>query len=350
MLKITHNLGKARTGIFKVNNKKIETPFFMPVATKAAPRHVLSEQLNTIGAKAIIANSLLLSLKPGNQLIKKHGGLHKFMNYKDIIFTDSGGFQVIRDFCQKITDKGIHFKSPFDGSHHLLTPKECMQNQNTIASDIAMVLDLMPLPNQNRSQVLYSLNKTYEWAKLCKQFHKNKKQLLFGICQGGFHKDLRKKSIQQITSLDFDGYALGGLAIGEPQKKTYDSMKTTSLLPENKLRYTMGIGHPDDIIQAVKQGIDCFDSVYPTQVARHNFMLTSKGILKITNKAFQNDKKPIDSNCNCFVCKNYSRAYIRYLTKINEPNAYILKSYHNLYYMQKFMERLREKIKKGKSL
>ena len=272
------------------------------------------------------------------------------MNYKDIIFTDSGGFQVIRDFCQKITDKGIHFKSPFDGSHHLLTPKECMQNQNTIASDIAMVLDLMPLPNQNRSQVLYSLNKTYEWAKLCKQFHKNKKQLLFGICQGGFHKDLRKKSIQQITSLDFDGYALGGLAIGEPQKKTYDSMKTTSLLPENKLRYTMGIGHPDDIIQAVKQGIDCFDSVYPTQVARHNFMLTSKGILKITNKAFQNDKKPIDSNCNCFVCKNYSRAYIRYLTKINEPNAYILKSYHNLYYMQKFMERLREKIKKGKSL
>jgi len=171
MLKITHNLGKARTGIFKVNNKKIETPFFMPVATKAAPRHVLSEQLNTIGAKAIIANSLLLSLKPGNQLIKKHGGLHKFMNYKDIIFTDSGGFQVIRDFCQKITDKGIHFKSPFDGSHHLLTPKECMQNQNTIASDIAMVLDLMPLPNQNRSQVLYSLNKTYEWAKLCKQFH-----------------------------------------------------------------------------------------------------------------------------------------------------------------------------------
>lgn len=352
MFKVSNQENQARSGEFKVINKAITTPFFMPVATKGAARHITSEELKQIGSKAIISNSLLLSLKPGREFINDFGGLHKFINYKDIIFTDSGGFQVIRDFCKQITKKSIHFKSPYDGKHHILTPKECMKNQVMIDSDVAMVLDHMPLADYTQEQINKSMETTFTWAKECKENHEElkseykSKQNLFGIVQGGTDEKLRKKSAEQITSIDFDGFALGGLAIGEAKPKMYKAFEIgLPLLPDNKLKYIMGLGHPADIIKAVEQGADCFDSIFPTQTARHNHILTENGFVKLLSSKYSTDKSPLDENCDCYVCKNYSKAFIRYMTKINEAVSYQLKSYHNLHFMQEFMEKIQTSIK-----
>lgn len=354
MLKQTNLDGLSRSGIFKVNNKEIRTPFFMPVATKGAVRHVICEDLPKMNAKAIICNSLLLSLKPGAGFIHEMGGLHSFMNHPGIIFTDSGGFQVIREFCKNISDKGIKFNSPYDGKSHNLTVKSCMENQILINSDVAMALDHMPLSSYTEKQVKESMERTFLWAKECKELHDrfkeehNSKQLLFGITQGGVNNELREKSINQLKSIDFDGFALGGLAIGEKKEDMYDTIKKNcSKLPENKIRYLMGVGHPRDIIECVKYGADCFDSVFPTQTARHNHILTKNGFIKLLNSEFTFDKGPLDSECDCFVCKNYSRAFIRYLTKVDEPVAYQLKSYHNLHWMQNFIKEIQNAIKEN---
>ncbi len=354
MLKIQEKQNKARTGEFKVRNKSITTPFFMPVATKAAVRHVVFEDVEKMGARAVISNSLLLSLRPGAEFIHKIGGIHEFMNHKNISFTDSGGFQVIRDFCQKISDKGIDFRSPFDGTKHQLTPQSCMKNQILIDSDVAMILDHMPLANYTQKQVIDSLERTSYWARLCKELHDQykeeykSKQFLFGICQGGTDDKTRQKATEQITSLNFDGYALGGLAIGEPKPKMYKTVENNChKLPENKIRYLMGVGHPGDIIECVFHGADAFDSVYPTQTARHNSIMTNNGFVKLLKSKYKYDKTPLDKDCDCYVCKNYSKAYIRHLTKVDEPVAYQLKSYHNLHWMQNFMKRIQTAIKEN---
>ena len=332
----------------------------MIAATKAALRHTTAEEFSSLGGNAVICNSMLLSLRPSTEFIKNNGGIHKLMNLDKVIFTDSGGFQVIRQFCQKIDNNGIWFKSPYDGKKEYLDPKKCIQNHINIGSDVAMCLDHMPLAGATRSEALFSLNRTTEWAKLCKQEHqklkqeinnkqnnKNKcNQLLFGIAQGSIYPDLRQRSIKEITDIGFDGYALGGLAIGEPKKDMFAMMDLGGkLLPKDKIRYVMGLGHPLDIVEAVSLGFDCFDSVYPTQCARHSHLFTSEGIIKINKSKYKTDHHPIDKNCSCPVCKNYTRAYIHYLTKIDEPIAYQLKTYHNIHFMYDLMKQMQDAIK-----
>lgn len=355
MFKLLKESQEARLGEFKVGGKKIKTPFFMIAATKAAAKHVTPDELKRLGTNAIICNSMLLSLKLGSDFVKQNKGIHKFMNFDGIIFTDSGGFQVIRKFCEKIDNKGIWFKSPYDGKHSYLDPKTCVQNHINIGSDVAMCLDHMPLAGATSSEALFSLNRTTEWAKLCKEEHDKLKkesgseQLLFGIAQGSIYPELRQRSIKEITDIGFDGYALGGLAIGEPKKDMFAMMKLGGkLLPKDKIRYVMGLGNPLDIVEAVSLGIDCFDSVFPTQCARHNHLFTSKGIVIINKQQYKDDQSPIDENCDCPTCKNYTRAYIRHLVKVDEPIAYQLKTYHNVHFMYNLMKQMQDAIKEDR--
>ncbi|MBW2981766.1 tRNA guanosine(34) transglycosylase Tgt [Candidatus Woesearchaeota archaeon] len=347
MFKLIAKDGNARTGILKTAHCKIETPFFMPVATKTAVKYLDPKDLEEIGIQAVISNAFVLSLRPGINIIKKAGGIHKFMNFHNAIFTDSGGFQKIKDsFYIKSTDKGLILKSPFDGKKQLLTPKELMKIQNTLNSDIAMVLDEMPLHHQSKKEIELAVERTHKWAEECIKHHKNKKQLLFGIAQGGLHKDLREKSAKFISKLNFDGFAFGGLAIGEPEKKTYEMINSqVNHFPENKPRYLMGVGCPKQLINAVAAGADCFDSTFPTQNARHNTLFTSKGKLVIKNSRYKNDLKPIDENCNCYICKNYTRAHIRHLMKSGEPNGLRYCTYHNIYFINSLMKQIRKAIK-----
>ncbi len=355
MFKLISESGRARHGKLEVNGRSVESPFFMIAATKAALRHTTTEEFKSLGGNAIICNSMLLSLRPGAEFIKQNKGIHKFMNFDGVTFTDSGGFQVIRQFCKKIDNNGIWFKSPYDGKHSYLDPKTCIQNHINIDSDIAMCLDHMPLAGATKSEALFSLNRTTEWAKICKEEHDKlkketgSKQLLFGIAQGSIYPDLRKRSIKEITDIGFDGYALGGLAIGEPKKEMFEMMELGGdLLPKDKLRYIMGLGHPLDIVEAVSYGFDCFDSVYPTQCARHNHLFTFKGIIKIDKKEYKEDQSPIDKDCVCVACKSYTRAYIHHLTKVDEPIAYQLKTYHNIHFMYQLMKQIQNAIKEDR--
>jgi len=348
---ITAKSGKARTGILKTKTGEYETPFFMPVATKAAPKYLEVSELEELGAKAFISNAFLLYLKPGLEVIKKHKGLHNFTNWKNCIFTDSGGFQVLslNDFKDKFTDKGLKFKSPFDGSYHELTPKLLMQIQNTLSSDIAMVLDHMPLHDYTYEQVKEATERTHLFARQCLEHHKDKSQLLFGIIQGGTFQDLRKHSAQFISSLDFDGIALGGLAVGEPLDKMNEMIKVSIVnMPENKPRYLMGVGSPKEIFEAVEQGIDIFDSVWPTRNARHGKIFAHEGYLEIDKSIHKNSIEPLDKSCNCKVCKTYTRAYLHHLIKTNEPTGKKLLSYHNIYFLQTMMKKIKVAIKEGR--
>ena len=330
---------KARTGIFKVNNKKIETPFFMPVATKAVGKYIGSLDYQELGAKAIISNSFLLSLNPGLKTIKD---INKFMNFKDIIFTDSGGFQIIRSMYIKSTEKGILFKDPYTNKRELFSPEKVIKIQNKINSDVAMVLDDMSPFNSSKESAIQSLKNTHKWAEKQIKLHKNKNQSLFGIIQGSFYKDLREKSAKFITSLDFDGVAVGGLAIGEKKENTKKALSWVKpFLPENKLRYAMGVGEINDLFYFIENGIDCFDSIFPTQNARHNT------ILYILKSKYKNDKKPLDKNCDCKVCQNFSRSYLHFLTRNKDPMAKYYFSYHNLYFYQKLFKKIRNSIKEN---
>ncbi|MBU0906791.1 MAG: tRNA guanosine(34) transglycosylase Tgt [Nanoarchaeota archaeon] len=349
--KITSKSNKARTGIFTTRTGQYETPFFMPVATKAAVKYLDAEELEEISTQSIISNAFLLYLKPGLDVIKKHKGLHNFMNWKNCIFTDSGGFQVLslNDFKDKFSDKGLKFKSPFDGSLHELTPKKVMEIEQTLGSDVAMCLDQMPLYSSTYEQVKEATARTHLFAKQCIKYHKGKSQLLFGIAQGGTFPDLRKQSAQFISNLPFDGIALGGLAVGEPLDKMKEMIKISiENMPEEKPKYLMGVGSPKEIIEAVEQGIDIFDSVWPTRNARHGKIFTSEGYLEIEKSQNKNSPEPLEKNCNCKVCKTYTCAYLHHLFKTNEPTGKKLLSYHNLYFLQDLMRKIRGAIKEGK--
>ncbi|MEE9525123.1 MAG: tRNA guanosine(34) transglycosylase Tgt [Candidatus Woesearchaeota archaeon] len=347
MFKLIAKDKEARTGILKTTHGNVETPFFMPVATKTAVKYLDPRDLEEIGVQVTISNAFVLSLRPGIQTIKKAGGLNKFMGTKGSTFTDSGGFQKIKDsFYIKSSDKGLHLKSPFDGKKILLTPKLCMKIQNTISSDVAMVIDEMPLHNQTKKEVALAVKRTHKWAEECLKYHKNKKQLLFGIAQGGLFPDLREKSAKFIGSLPFDGFAFGGLAIGEPEKKTYKMINSqVKYFPQNKPRYLMGVGTPVQLINAIAAGADCFDSTFPTQNARHGTLFTSKGKINLSNSKFKNDIKPIDKNCDCYVCKNYSKAHLRHLLKMKEANGLRYTTYHNIYFINNLMKQIRKAIK-----
>lgn len=351
---------KARVGIIKTKKGNIETPFFMPVATKTSVKHISSIDLAEMNCKAVISNTFILHLKPGEEKIKKLGGIGKFMSSskKLINVTDSGGFQMYSpSLYKRSSEKGVHFKNPFTNQIVFITPEKDMQIQLDLDSEIAMCLDTMPLLHHSKKEIELAVERTTSWAKRCKEHHSKLKdklkinQLLFGITQGGIHKDLRQKSCEEMKKIDFDGYSIGGLALGETQEQEMKMIEISNkILPTNKPRYLMGAGEPIELLEAISRGCDMFDSRFPTQNARHGTILTSKGKLRIFRKKYELDKKPLDENCSCGVCKNYTRAYIRYLLSQNEALGMRLTTYHNLFYITKLMEQARQAIKQGKFL
>ena len=341
--------GKARFGILRTTHGKIETPFFMPVATKLAVKLINPHDLEELGLRSIIANAFILYLNPGVKLIDKSGGVHEFMNYSGCIFTDSGGFQMVSDkFLVDINRKWVKFRSPFDQSLHMITPEKDIEIQNKLNSDIAMCLDYMPRSDDKYEDVKESVEITYDWAKRCKQAHKNKKQLLFGIIQGGCFKDLRKKSSELITSIGFDGYAIGGLGLGEGREKMFKAVEMAiANMPRDKPRYLMGIGTPQDLVKAVGMGVDIFDSCYVTKHSRHEMVFTQNGEIQIGKQKFKEDFSPLDEDCKCMVCENYTKAYIHHLLKINELSWKRLVTWHNLYFVNNLMVECRKAIKEN---
>ncbi|MAE13818.1 tRNA guanosine(34) transglycosylase Tgt [Candidatus Woesearchaeota archaeon] len=346
---ITAKDGSARVGRLKTAHGWIETPFFMPVATRGTGKYLTPNDYKEIESPAIICNSYLLSCRPGIEIIEKAGGIHGFMNYSGVITTDCGGFQVSRKFHQQTTRRGIHFKDPFFCKNDFITPGHIMEIQNTIGADIVMGLDDMPLYGASLEEVQKSMENTHRWMAESKKAHKREGQLLFGICQGGFFQETREESAKVINSMGFDGNAIGGIAIGEPREDMYHAIKwALPHLDEDKPRYLMGVGSPVDVVECVSRGIDFFDSVYPTQSGRHNTLYTSKGKLYIDGAVYRDDLGPIDSSCGCHACKNYSRAYIHHLIKIKEPMAKRLKSIHNLFFMRELMDGIRKAIREGR--
>jgi len=344
---------KARLGKLYTPHGVIETPIFMPVGTRATVKAMTPEEVRDLGAQIILSNTYHLYLKPGHELIKEAGGLHKFMNWNGPILTDSGGFQVFSlGSLRKITEEGVEFRSHIDGSKHMLSPEKSIEIQNALGSDIMMAFDeCTPYP-ATYDYVKQSMERTTRWAKRCKDYHKDwEKQALFGIVQGGMYKDLREISARDIVELDFPGYAIGGLSVGEPLDLMCDILDhTTEFLPENKPRYLMGVGTPDYLFEAVVRGIDMADCVLPTRIARNGTVMTSLGRLVIRNGKYAKDFSPLDPECDCYTCKNYSRAYIRHLFNVNEILASRLATTHNLYFLIKLMENIRKAIKEDNLL
>jgi len=348
----------ARVGVLKTRSGSVETPFFMPVATKAAAKFIDSSRLEELGAGVIISNAFILSLRPGVDVVRKMGGLGKFMNFKGVNFTDSGGFQMYsKSLYLRSGDRGVWFRNPVNGEKIFMTPEENMRVQVGIGGDVAMCFDRMPLYEDSEEEISRAVELTSKWAGRCKKEHSKlqkgvkvgDRQLLFGITQGGIYRDLRKKSVRDLLELDFDGYAIGGFGMGETFREEMKIVKQQkSILPEEKPVYLMGIGNPIEILEAISYGVDIFDSRMPTQNARRGTLFTSRGKLKILRKEYEKDKGPIDSKCSCFVCKNYSRAYVRFLLREEESVGKELASFHNLYYLQNLMVECREAIKKEK--
>ncbi|MDI3529221.1 MAG: queuine tRNA-ribosyltransferase [Thermoanaerobacter sp.] len=343
----------ARLGILETPHGIIETPVFMPVGTQATVKAMTPEELKEIGATIILSNTYHLYLRPGHKIIEKAGGLHRFMNWDRAILTDSGGFQVFSlNSLRKITEDGVEFRSHIDGSRHFFTPEKVIEIQNALGSDIIMSFDeCAPYP-ADYDYVKKSMELTIKWAERGKKAHKNtEKQALFGIVQGGIYEDLRKECAQRLVEMDFPGYSIGGLSVGEPKNVMYDIVDlTTEYLPENKPRYLMGVGSPDDLIEGVIRGVDMFDCVLPTRIARNGTVFTSKGKLIVRDAPYAEDFSPLDEECDCYTCKNYSRAYIRHLFKANEILAARLATIHNLYFLIKLMERIREAIRQDRLL
>ena len=346
LLHIDKNSG-ARRGVVHTPHGDIQTPIFMPVGTLATVKAMSPEELkNDVKAQIILSNTYHLYLRPGHELVKEAGGLHKFMNWDKPILTDSGGFQVFSlSSLRKITEEGVKFSSHLDGSKHLFTPESVMEIEEALGADIIMAFDeCCPYPS-TYEYTKKSMERTTRWAKRCKEAHKTENQGLFGIIQGGFYKDLREQSAKDLIELDFPGYAIGGISVGEPKEEFLDILRyTTPLMPENKPRYLMGVGSPDYLIEAALAGIDMCDCVLPTRLARHGTALTSRGKLVIRNATYEKDWGKLDEECDCYTCKNYTRAYIRHLIKTNEILGMRLLSIHNLRFLTKLMERVRMEI------
>ena len=344
----------ARRGRIYTPHGIIETPVFMPVGTQATVKAMTPDELKEmVNAKIILSNTYHLYLRPGDELIAEAGGLHKFMNWDRAILTDSGGFQVfsLADL-RNITEEGVKFKSHLDGSSHFISPEKSMSIQNNLGSDIMMAFDeCCPYP-ATYEYTKASMERTTRWAKRCIEAHKNPdRQGLFGIVQGGMYKDLREESAKQLVELDFPGYAVGGLSVGEPAELMYDILSyTTPFLPEDKPRYLMGVGTPDYLIEAVLRGIDMCDCVLPTRIARNGTAMTSHGKVVVTNATFEKDRTPLDSECDCYTCTHYTRAYIRHLIKAGEILGARLLTIHNLRFLVRLMENVREAIEQDRLL
>ena len=337
----------ARTGLLTTPHGVINTPVFMPVGTQATVKTMTPEELKKMGARIILGNTYHLYMRPGHKLVEKAGGLHRFMNWDRSILTDSGGFQVfsladLRD----ISEEGVHFRSHIDGSRYFISPEKAVEIQNSLGSDIMMTFDECPPYPCEYDYAKKSMNITARWAERCLKAHKNtERQALFGIIQGSVFKDLRRESARQITSLDFPGYAVGGLSVGEPKDIMYEMLEeVVPLMPGDKPRYLMGVGSPDSIIEGVIRGIDMFDCVLQTRIARNGTAMTSRGRVVIRNASYAEDFSPLDPECDCYTCTNYTRAYIRHLLKAGEILGLRLTTFHNLYFTMRLMDKIREAI------
>ncbi len=358
-MKIKYNLlheeknTKARLGTIETNYGVVETPMFMPVGTRATVKMLTPEELYEMHSGVILANTYHLWLRPGEDLVEKAGGLHKFMNYQGPILTDSGGFQVFSLANPKdITEEGVHFKSHIDGSKLFLTPEKSIQIQNKLDSDIAMSFDECPPASASYEYMKNSIERTLRWAERGKKVHANERQSLFGIVQGGAYEDLRKFSAIETVKLNFDGYSIGGVANdGESKEDMYHAIDySIPYLPKDKPRYLMGVGEPKDIIEGVIRGIDMFDCVLPTRIARHGNAFTRQGKLNIKNAKYKEDFTPIEEDCDCYACKNYTKAYIRHLVNVEEALGGRLLSIHNIRFLIRLVEELREAIKEDRLL
>jgi queuine tRNA-ribosyltransferase len=347
---------KARAGFFETDNGIVETPAFMPVGTQGTVKAVNQKYLEEIKAQIVLSNTYHLYLRPGTEVLEKAGGLHKFMNWQKPILTDSGGFQVFSlSELRKVKPDGVEFRSHLDGSAHFFTPKKVVGIQRSIGSDIMMVLDeCTPYPCEY-DYALNSSKLTSNWAAISKEaFEKSSplyghKQFMFGIIQGSVYKDLRELSAGDLIKLDFDGYAIGGLAVGEPAELMYDMVEhTTSLMPEIKPRYLMGVGRPENLLEAIERGVDMFDCVMPTRNGRNAYLFTSNGVLSMRNAKYKDDFSIIDENCDCYACSNFTKAYLRHLFIAGEILALELASIHNLNFYLSLMRSAREKILEGK--
>ncbi len=343
----------ARLGKVHTPHGSFETPIFMPVGTLATVKTMTPEELKAIDAQIILSNTYHLWLRPGEDIVKEAGGLHKFMNWDRPILTDSGGFQVFSlSDMREITEEGVHFRNHLSGEKLFFSPEIAMQVQNDLGPDIMMALDECPPYPASKTYMEQSVNRTSRWAERCLKAHKNPDtQALFGIVQGGEYIDLRKQSAKDLISLDFPGYAIGCMSFGEPKEIMYHVLEeTTPLLPDDKPRYLMGVGSPDALIEGAIRGVDMFDSVLPTRIARNGTCMTSEGRLVVRNAQYARDFSPLDKNCDCYTCRNYSRAYIRHLIHTNEILGFRLTTYHNLYFLLKLMEQVREAIKEDRLL
>jgi queuine tRNA-ribosyltransferase len=340
----------ARTARLVTPHGTIETPAFMPVGTQATVKAMTPEELREVGAQIILANTYHLYIRPGHGTVERMGGLHSFMHWDGPILTDSGGFQVFSlGELRKITEEGVTFRSHLDGSSHLLSPESSIAVQEALGADIVMCFDDCPPYPAPHDYVLKSMEMTLRWARRCRDAHRGEGQALFGIVQGGMFPDLRKRSLEGLLEIGFEGYALGGLSVGEEPARMYEVMDFCSpLLPEEKPRYVMGIGRPEDLIEGVYHGFDMFDCVMPTRNARNGSLFTSFGKLNIRNACHAEDPGPVDPECGCYVCRNYSRAYLRHLFRAGEILAARLATYHNLYYYLSLMSKARAAIAAGR--
>jgi queuine tRNA-ribosyltransferase len=346
----------ARRGILTTPHGPVDTPFFMPVGTQGAVKALRNEALEELGAQIILGNTYHLYLRPGHELIRKLGGLHKFMSWNGAILTDSGGYQVFSlSALRRITDDGVRFRSHLDGSEHLLTPEKAVEIQLALGSDIAMALDECIETPAPREQAEAAVQRTSEWAKRARNYFQERAQQngelaqwQFGIVQGATFADLRRESARQLLEIDFPGYAVGGLAVGEPHEMTCEmTAEVTALLPKEKPRYLMGVGRPEQIADYVALGIDMMDCVLPTRAARHACVYTSEGRVLIKTARYAQDEKPLDPNCTCSVCRRYTRAYLRHLFAAGEPSAAILATHHNVHFYLDLMRQIREAIEFG---
>lgn len=337
----------ARRGVVHTPHGDIQTPVFMPVGTQATVKSLTPEELKEIGAQIILSNTYHLYLRPGSKLVREAGGLHNFMKWDRPILTDCGGFQVFSlSDLRKIKEEGVEFKSHLDGSKHLFTPEKVMEIQEDLGADIIMAFDECVEPNATYEYTKQSMERTTRWAERCKKVHKNiDEQSLFGIIQGGFFKDLRDKSLEDLVALDFPGYAIGGISVGETKEQFLDVLQYTApKMPKDKPRYLMGVGSPDYLIEAALAGIDMCDCVLPTRIARNGTVMTWNGKVVIRNATYEKDWGPIDAECDCYACKNYTRAYVHHLIKAKEILGVRLLSIHNLNFLTKLMERVRIEI------
>lgn len=348
-IEILREEGCARLGIIRTAHGKVQTPVFMPVGTQGVVKATAPKDLKDMGVTVILANAYHLYLRPGDSLIRDMGGLHKFAGWEGSVLTDSGGYQVFSlGVLREIKEEGVIFQSHIDGSRHFLSPEKVVEVQENIGADICMCLDeCVPYPS-SYAYTSNSVDLTSRWAKRCRDKKRADDAMLFGIVQGGFYPELRMKSAHELIEMDFDGYALGGMSVGEPKSIMWEMVDTViGSLPREKPRYLMGVGFPEDIVEGVRKGVDMFDCVIPTRHARNGSLFTKEGRINIKHAKYVKDENPIDDQCGCYTCRTFSRAYLRHLFVSHELSSYYLNTIHNIYFYTHLMETIRKAIQEG---